>query len=416
VNQSELNEHGNYLADERKIAAYRAALAETVKSTDLVLDLGAGTGLLGLLACEAGAGSVVAVEQGPIIEYARQIAIDSGFADRITHFRCYSTELDLATPVNVAVCDQIGGLVHDAGVLSHFADVRRRLLAPDGLLIPASFRIHLAPVTFDSGRRAVDFWTSVPAGFETSSVHRVAANTEWRYSISGDTVERLAQGTQMAAFEADHVRQIKGSTSFEVETAGRFDGFVGWFEAQLSPSVTLTNDPWSSDRFRRWWNFYPVTHEIELSPGDRIGAEINISPARQLVSWTATVDRPGHEQVRSTHSTFLSQPTDQLTSTGRPIPHNDKVAQMRSVLDQIDGTRTPREIADRLSEGIGTVFTTSAQLESLIANVARFIGSTNRPPATSTTEIAHDRGTSSSEVLDPGRVSQDTHGNSSQQF
>lgn len=415
MNQSELNEHGNYLADERKVAAYRAALAETVESTDVVLDLGAGTGLLGLLACEAGARSVVAVEQGPIIEYARQIAIDSGYADRITHFRCYSTELELATPVNVAVCDQIGGLVHDAGVLSQFADVRRRLLVPDGLLIPASFRIYLAPVTFESGRRAVDFWTSVPAGFETSSVHRVAANTEWRYSTSGETVERLAQGAQMAAFDADQVRQIKGSTSFEVETAGRFDGFVGWFEAQLSPSVTLTNDPWSSDRFRRWWNFYPFTHEIEVSPGDRIGAEINISPTRQLVSWTATVDRTGHEQVRSNHSTFLSQPSDQLTATGRPIPHNDKVAQMRSVLDQIDGTRTPREIADRLSEVIGTVFTTPAQVESLIANVARFIGSTTGP-AGSTTEIAHDRRTSSSEVLDPGRVSQDTHGHGSQQF
>ena len=59
MSQSELAEHQGYLADERKIAAYRAALAEVVEPGDTVLDLGAGSGLLGYLACEAGAGTVV---------------------------------------------------------------------------------------------------------------------------------------------------------------------------------------------------------------------------------------------------------------------------------------------------------------------------------------------------------------------
>src|SRR5690606_16371178 len=121
-----LDEHRRYLADERRTAAYRAALAEVVQPGDVVLDLGAGSGLLGYLACEAGAGSVIAVDGTDIVGLARRIAADNGYADRITHVRALSTELSLDEPVDVAVCDQVGGLVHDAGVLGCFADVRHR--------------------------------------------------------------------------------------------------------------------------------------------------------------------------------------------------------------------------------------------------------------------------------------------------
>ena len=110
------------------------------------------------------------------------MATDNGYADRITQVRSLSTELQLDAPVDVVVCDQIGGMVHDAGVLGCFADARRRLLAPGGRLVPASFRIFLVPVTFDRGRDIVEFWSSRPGAVDVSVAR------PWRPTPSGSSM------------------------------------------------------------------------------------------------------------------------------------------------------------------------------------------------------------------------------------
>ncbi len=55
---SPLREHMGYVSDAHRLAIYRRAMVAVVKPGDVVLDLGAGTGILGVLACQAGAARV----------------------------------------------------------------------------------------------------------------------------------------------------------------------------------------------------------------------------------------------------------------------------------------------------------------------------------------------------------------------
>ena len=50
-----LDEHREYLSDRNRLDVYARAIAELVKPGAVVVDLGAGTGIMGLLACRAGA-------------------------------------------------------------------------------------------------------------------------------------------------------------------------------------------------------------------------------------------------------------------------------------------------------------------------------------------------------------------------
>ena len=80
MSDSELKEHAGYLADTHKLAAYEQALRVLLADRrGVVLDLGAGSGILGLLAARAGAGRVYTVDSGPIIGPAAEVALRSEY-------------------------------------------------------------------------------------------------------------------------------------------------------------------------------------------------------------------------------------------------------------------------------------------------------------------------------------------------
>ena len=75
---SELAEHAGYLGDEAKLKSYGDALEAVVADgREVVLDLGAGSGILGLLAARVGARRVYAVDSGPIVGAAAEVAARS---------------------------------------------------------------------------------------------------------------------------------------------------------------------------------------------------------------------------------------------------------------------------------------------------------------------------------------------------
>ena len=378
MSYNELEEHRGYLADARKTAAYREALSEVVGPGDIVLDLGAGSGLLGYLACDAGASAVVAVDRGDIVEMARRIAADNGYADRILHIKALSTGLALDPRATVAVCDQIGGLVHDAGILGCFADARERLLVPGATLVPASFRIFMAPVFFDRARKAIDFWLSEPSGLDVSAGHEIAVNSEWRYPMDDNReATALSPGVEIAAFSADCDRPISGSADFEVDRPGRLDGHLGWFEAQMSPSVTLTNDPWSSERFDRWCNFYALDTSVEVEAGDQIRMQLDIRPRLGVVTWTTTCTRNGERLATFHNSTFqgafLTPETIGTAELDRPLVTSTRMAAIREAMELIDGSRSQDELVNALSPMIGDTFLSRDQVIGFVRDLADLI-------------------------------------------
>ena len=113
-----LDEHYGYLADRVKLERYRSAIERLVKPGHVVMDLGCGSGVLGLMALRAGADKVVFVDEGAIIEVARQTIARSGFASVpsfSTRIRSSSTCRERA---DIIVCDHVGYFGFDYSILA----------------------------------------------------------------------------------------------------------------------------------------------------------------------------------------------------------------------------------------------------------------------------------------------------------
>src|SRR6185295_7622840 len=116
-----------------RLDQYARAIARTIRPGDVVVDLGAGTGILSFLACAAGAHCVYAIEASDAIGYGELLASAGGFQDRVRFIRSPSTRVTLPQRV-----DAIIGDIHDtfglqASGIGSVLDARDRLLKPGGV-------------------------------------------------------------------------------------------------------------------------------------------------------------------------------------------------------------------------------------------------------------------------------------------
>ena len=352
MSRDEIAEHAGYVGDRVKLAAYERALRHVIRPGDRVLDLGTGTGVLGMLAAAAGAGKVYAVDSGSIIGPAETIAVANGFRDRMEFIRESSGRLQLPEPVDVVVGDQIGGMVYDAGVLDYYADVGSRLMRPGGTFIPGEFSLAVAPVAAPHWERWVGIWRTRPSGLDLSPMFDLATNTEFRVDL--DPEDHLGPEVCWATVAADHVEPIAGTVELEITRPGRLTGLAGTFVAQLCPGVELANSPQHHERFDRWQNFYPLREPVDVGEGDRVEVTLDVRPKSYLATWHAVVTTSAGSPSGTRSSTVLGQflsPTDAARAAGQVAPPvSELLAADRYALELVDGHRTIADIAAMVFE------------------------------------------------------------------
>src|SRR5437868_9416319 len=130
-----LSDFGAMTADSERFAAYSQAIKQAVRPGDSVLEIGCGPGAFAMLACQAGARKVYAVDSEEIVYFARELAAANGFSDQMEFIQSDSRKLQLPEGVNVIISDIRGVLPFFRHGLAAIDDARQRLLLPGGCLI-----------------------------------------------------------------------------------------------------------------------------------------------------------------------------------------------------------------------------------------------------------------------------------------
>ena len=139
--------HFAMVNDHRRNDVYEAAIRTAVARAGpgaRVLDIGSGSGLLGLMAARAGAGGVTGVERvGALAECARAVAGANGLDGCVQIVHAESTEVAPEALAGGRRADLLVSEILDDGllgehVLPSVADARARLLAPGAPVIPSA--------------------------------------------------------------------------------------------------------------------------------------------------------------------------------------------------------------------------------------------------------------------------------------
>ena len=143
---TEFEVHRTMIHDRVRTEAFRRAIDAVVRPGDMVLDVGAGSGILSVLAAKAGADRVYAVEETSIAVLAHELAVANGVGDIVQVIQGDASEVEPPEPVDVLVSEWLGGFGIDEGMLVPVIAARDRWLKPGGTMIPSSVTAWVALV------------------------------------------------------------------------------------------------------------------------------------------------------------------------------------------------------------------------------------------------------------------------------
>ena len=372
-----LEEHREYLSDEVRLACFRKAVQEVVQPGDVVVDLGSGTGVLGLYACQAGAARVYSIDRGSIVGLAQQLCRANGFADKVRFLKQSSLQAELPERADVVVADQMGPFGFEAGILEYFYDAQQRFLKRNGKMIPTAIELWAAPVEIPELYANVEFWNDRPADFDYAALRTVAVNTG--YTATFEPKHLLSEPMKLTSLDltTSSAAGFKVKSSHTITKSGQLHGIGGWFSAQLSPGVRMTNSPVAGERINRQNAFFPVDQPIEVAVADRVVITMDIMPTEELVTWRVEVLRGGDSDsilkatcLQSTFKGMMLCQDDMRRSKPTFVPKLTSWGEARlSVLSLCDGRREIAEIEKELYRRHRTLFRSPAEAATFVAEV-----------------------------------------------
>ena len=291
---AEFETHRTMIRDRVRTDAFRKALDEVVRPGDLVLDVGAGTGILSVLAARAGAAKVYAVEQTSIARLAEELAAANGFADTVEVIERDIVEVELPGKVDVLVSEWLGGFGIDEGMLAPVLAARDRWLKPGGVMVPAVVVAWTALVHDAYLAETMDFLRSRPYGLDLDdlvekTVNEVFYSGPVRHLTTDDLRSEPAAlwTTDAARISIEEARAPhEADVRLPVRSPGIANALGLWFSAELAPGVTLSVAP--GDPPTHWgMTTAPLREPVELDAGSVARVRVRTKPARALGTWSS---------------------------------------------------------------------------------------------------------------------------------
>ncbi|XP_069007496.1 protein arginine N-methyltransferase 6 [Embiotoca jacksoni] len=293
---SDVTIHEEMIADHVRTNTYRNAILRNGESIrgKVVLDVGAGTGVLSIFCAQAGAKKVYAVEACSIAEQAAEIVRHNDMEDRVEVIRGTVETVDLPEMVEVIVSEWMGyALLHES-MLNSVLYARDKWLKPGGLILPSKAELYITPISDPVVEDRLHFWYTVKDqyGVDMSSMRDFARRCVMNSDITVNSVtveDVLSHPARFAELDlysvtVEELRSVKGHFKCESFGSAAVNALCVYFTVtfpcpEKPQALVLSTSPFKPETHWKQAVLYldapvevvqdtPVTGEVSMYPSE----------------------------------------------------------------------------------------------------------------------------------------------------
>ena len=245
-----------------RLRKFAEAIERVVNSESYVVDIGAGSGILSLLAARAGARKVTSVEiNSSSMSYVKRSAKLNRLEDTIEFYNGHFLDFLPKEKADVVVCEMLSSMMLIEQQVPAAIHAVEKILKPGGILLPSSIRVYCLLVQCDS------IWDQFTVeGLVFPKVPQTVFQEE---------TKDLSELTLVASFDFTKridKTEVDATLQMEVVQDGTLQGIVGMFDSVLFDDITL--------RMEDGWRelFIPFDEVVEVTKNDQISLSVKFIP------------------------------------------------------------------------------------------------------------------------------------------
>jgi len=323
--------HRAMLRDHPRNEAFRRALFAHLKPHHVVLDVGAGSGILSMFAAQAGAARVYAVERTGIAHLARRLVAENNLGDCVQVIETDVEAVMLPEKVDVIVSEWLGTIGVDENLLAAVTTARNRWLKPGGVMLPEKVTAMIAPAYVAALKDENEFWRSRPYNLDLSIIGSGAAQEyTWTNGAQiinndngvsskssdngdGDTTQLLAAARPMWTTDAYRVSlheaqlPVRAALRFQANRDGLCNAFVAWFVADFGGGIQLSTAPDAPPTHWRQY-VYPLNDAVKVKRKTNLAIDIAclpLVPGYSHQAWSVNIGGAGWEHHDTRRTVWL---------------------------------------------------------------------------------------------------------------
>jgi len=261
-----LSQQQNMMQDFIRTSTYQKAILDNPSdfAGKVVLDVGAGSGILSFFAYQSGAKRVYAVEASSIAVHASKLVAANKADDVIKVVSGKIEEISLPEQVDIIISEPMGYMLLNERMLETFLHAKK-FLKPNGKMFPTRGDLHVAPFTDEAlymeQFNKVNFWYQEYFHGVNLSTLRNAAMLEYfrqpivdTFDINICTAKSQRHVIDFQTSDETDLHRIEIPLEFHILSSGTIHGLAFWFDvAFIGANTTVWLSTAPTEPLTHWY-------------------------------------------------------------------------------------------------------------------------------------------------------------------